>query len=67
MIRRHLEYDKEFRTKKKAPDREYLKNYDKMVITETKKKQICYKKIEHILINNFKVSMNQLIQFQFNI
>ena len=37
-----------------------------MVITETKK-QIYYKKIEGILINNFKVSMNQLIQFQFNI
>lgn len=67
LIRRHLEYDKEFSTKKKAPDREYLKNYDKMVITETNKKQVCYKKIEGILINNFKVSMNQLIQFQFNI
>ena len=60
-------WDKEFSTKKKAPDREYLKNYDKMVITETNKKQVCYKKIEGILINNFKVSMNQLIQFQFNI
>ena len=52
---------------KKAPTTDYLKNYDKIVITDDKKKNIYYKKIQQILINNFKINMNELIQFQFNI
>jgi len=67
LIRRHLEFDKEKGTMKKAPTTDYLKNYDKIVITDDKKKNIYYKKIQQILINNFKINMNELIQFQFNI
>ena len=52
-------------------DGDTIKIYNKRIrlhgIDTPEKKQICYKKIEGILINNFKVSMNQLIQFQFNI
>ena len=67
LVRRHLEFDKEKGTMKKAPTTDYLKNYDKIVITDDKKKNIYYKKIQQILINNFKINMNELIQFQFNI
>lgn len=67
LVRRHLEFDKEKGTMKKAPTTDYLKNYDKLVITDDKKKNIYYKKIQQILINNFKINMNELIQFQFNI
>ena len=68
LIKRHLEYDKEIGTKKTEPDNvEYLKNYDKMVVTEQKKKNIQYKKIEQNLINIFKINLNDLVQYQFNI
>ena len=38
-----------------------------MVVTEQKKKNIQYKKIEQNLINTFKINLNDLIQYQFNI
>lgn len=68
LIKKHLEYDKEIGTKKIEPDNiDYLINYDKMIITEYKKKNYQYKKIEQNLINIFKINLNDLIQYQFNI
>ena len=67
ILKKSKDYDKSLSNNEKygADNMQYLKNCDKIMVVDTKKKERCFKFVENTIIGIFKKNLNDMTKFKF--